>query len=96
MSMRGFTAGPNCVRRRVPSAPRGDVAQLGERCNRTAEVVGSNPIISTSITFTYYSSRRNSAITSIRPTMLSLRSSSRSAGIHHSVWYAAPTFSMGN
>ena len=26
---------------------RGDVAQLGERCNRTAEVVGSNPIIST-------------------------------------------------
>ncbi len=25
----------------------GDVAQLGERCNRTAEVVGSNPIIST-------------------------------------------------
>src|ERR1700722_5635633 len=27
----------------------GDVAQLGERCNRTAEVVGSNPIISTTL-----------------------------------------------
>jgi hypothetical protein len=26
---------------------RGDVAQLGERFNRTEEVVGSNPIVST-------------------------------------------------
>ena len=32
---------------KVSSSFRGDVAQLGERCNRTAEVVGSNPIIST-------------------------------------------------
>ena len=30
---------------------RGDIAQLGERCNRTAEVVSSNLIIST----TYFS-----------------------------------------
>ncbi len=31
----------------LDSRRNGDVAQLGERCNRTAEVVGSIPIIST-------------------------------------------------
>ena len=34
----------------------GDVAQLGERCNRTAEVVGSNPIISTNSLAMYWPS----------------------------------------
>jgi hypothetical protein len=31
----------------IINAARGDVAQLGERFNRTEEVVGSNPIVST-------------------------------------------------
>ena len=32
---------------RAPEGARGAVAQMGERCNRTAEVVGSIPIGST-------------------------------------------------
>jgi hypothetical protein len=43
-SSRGDSLPP--VQRGILICP-GDVAQLGERCNRTAEVVGSNPIIST-------------------------------------------------
>src|SRR5579859_4800501 len=31
----------------VTRAKRGDVAQLGERLNRTQEVAGSNPVVST-------------------------------------------------
>ena len=44
-------AGVNSIRIAVFTAP-GDVAQLGERSVRNAEVVGSTPIISTlSLTF---------------------------------------------
>lgn len=37
------------LRVRVPQAPYGGVAQLGERCFRKAEVVGSSPISSISV-----------------------------------------------
>lgn len=42
-----------------------------------------------------YSTGRNSAITSIAPTIWSLSCSSSSAGTHHSVWCTPPTFCSG-
>ena len=42
---------PNCQTESYNVSKGGDVAQLGERSARIAEVGGSNPLVSTSIIF---------------------------------------------
>ena len=52
------------------SSPQGELAQLVERCDRTAEVRGSNPLFSTAVFHTCWRSRRPLVLTGVSTLVL--------------------------